>query len=614
MLRELAAFGRAYKKFISSENNKKESGSDSVIVIYIDLDRNCEVGHTYMPKEDCEKLLGYNIYEPHVSYGTLEYPVGEFASIDKKTGRVKVLENRIINWFKKQDEYKNYYEILEKNIDNINRKLIEEKNAIDKDKKNFGKRKVIVTVKVSNKFPKEVLKPILSKEKDFIKGYCYICGEEKNNILLNYKDISKVFGFYTLDKAGFASNFDIKAMSANLPVCDDCLDDIKSAVIFWEEHFVDLHNGRRMWILPSLNEYRKEDSGDSYNDFKRKFKEFVNYLKGGNRDKNDIQKYLIDENSPDVIFTNKSYIIFRKNQKQWILEHEYDDVNVEGIRKIMEKDKNIISRNDLMKSCSFIKSKGLINHLYRYFIPEAEIFKDFSYYKDEVYSKSIEFTFNSIVNQGQLPKENYKDFVKLSNFVFDRIIRFKISEKSRKESKIKNILSSLYMFSLESLYTKSLLNISMGEPEEKTNSKGKIMNLITNSLSEDEQAFVYVGMLVGGLSKLQSELGISSNIIEKLLYLPDKQRILAIFNDANAKIRQYYNYRKDNRYSDFFLKFDILNFQISNLAEKLAHSQLSDDLAKFFFNIGIGFSYKYFYSGEDENRNDDEYKNQKEVN
>ncbi|MGC8621999.1 MAG: TM1802 family CRISPR-associated protein [Caldisphaera sp.] len=600
MLRELAAFGREYKKISSLDGNKDGSNS-SIIVIYIDLSRNCKVDFKYSSEEECKNLIGYDIYGPRISSGTLEYPVGEFASIDKN-GKVAVLRNRIINWFKKQNEYKDYYNILNKNLERINRELIETKSKLDKDKSNANKRKIIVTVKVSGKFPKEILKPAAPKGKNFIKGYCFICGEEKNNILFNYKDISKIFGFYTLDKAGFASNFDVNAMSANLPICNDCLEDIKSGVIFWNRHFVDLQNKYRMWILPSLIGYNKENLGDNYNEFKRTFRKFVNYLER-NDSSNDIQKYLIDERSPDIIFNDKSYIIFRKNHNQWVLEHEYEDINVGGIKKIIEKNEEL-SRNYMMKNYSFLKRNGLIKYLCGYFIPEDEIFKNFSYYKDEIYSKSIRFTFNSIVNYGQLPKEDYEDFVNLSNFVFDRIIRSGISEKSKKESKIVKILSSLYAFSLKSLYIKSLLSINVEklEENEKAGAKGKIMNLITDNLNEEEQAFVYIGMLVGGLSKLQNEIGISSNILEKLLYLPDKQHIIRIFNDVNDKIRQYQNYKNDHEYSDFFNKFDILNSQIANLAEKLAHSLLSDDLAKFFFNVGVGFSNLYFYSGKNENQ------------
>lgn len=580
MLSELAKFGEALSKI-------EYISSSQFYVIEINVNEEEFKGITVstMHYPDCLNKLGFDpTHNERNITGTLEYPVG-FCKINKKK-KVSAIKSRIINWFKKHKEYSRYGEIINKNKEEIEERVIEEYEKINKDlKTSKTEAKIIVTVKISGKYPKECLQS--NKNKETEQGFCYVCHTYKNNIAKDYKDISKVFYFYTLDKPGYAPYFDKRLIAASLPICLDCLENIKRGIDFW--------------VGEKKNEIKFDDNYIMIIPIRFNESEFKNFIERDHKN-----GYLGIVHSIDTIFDNL-YIVYSKNLNQFIAKYEYI-VKKRDYDLLVKKNENIRS---LYSGFRCFNAEGLIEFIKciaNYLIPIEDAFKNLKYYKKDVYDKAIRFTFDAVLHEAKLPEQDVSELIKASNNAFKRMILFSLEKENKKRYNMDEKISD---FSMNSLYLKLLLiNMEVkneeaknmeanGEEANDSPKKGIIMKLLdSGNFSPAEKFYIFVGMLVGGVAKLQEKLGYNSSILEKATYLPNQEKIRKLYEEAKGKFLSYRSYESD--YKEIFNKLYRIDQLISELV--IANSEIKNytdtDKSVFYFYIGLGLARKYFFDND----------------
>ncbi|HOV46053.1 MAG TPA: TIGR02556 family CRISPR-associated protein [Exilispira sp.] len=216
-----------------------------------------------------DKLSKYLFKEGNGSAGINITPTAKISQdIEEieKEGKFKTFENKFLQWFKNYINYDKYieniYNILEKNKEEIQSRIIEKIKGFKKQLKSI----ITLAIEKNNEIlyigDIEVFKEILNSEskKQYYSLYSIgtsICKNEKCFVCKEIKDevygFAIPFGFHTFDKPGFvAGGFDQKESWKNTPVCFDCARKLEQGKKYIEENLNFKFYGFNYFLIPKL--------------------------------------------------------------------------------------------------------------------------------------------------------------------------------------------------------------------------------------------------------------------------------------------------------------------------------------------------------------------------
>lgn len=604
MLSELAAIGKYIDKDEQNERNKKNLTEEAVIFVNLSYnEKSGKIEYRGVSDKDIKENDIDNIpipLEKLHSNGIWDYPVGSYTA--------KALDNRIINWFErkhKEVELKTLSDVkkvIENNRDDIQNKVKQKYKELKKDKKIF------LTIKINDKFPKEVdfiksaaenkSKTIEGRDEEWSSGLCRICNRDKQNIIKGYKKISKIIGFFTLDKAGFASYFNKNDVSSNLSICEDCLQNISKAYNALFDK-IKLGGGIYLAVIPTISSL--SDDPDAEKDAKNIVDKYIEQIEKTSEDKN----YLFNEKSPDNIIDTKQiylrnkYIFYKKNQNSKLIYKEII-ADPKLISDFIERDKKIFN----IYGVSYTQYRGLINSIVSVLSPDKEIKNKLDYSSEDLpILFSIDLITSYIVNTKD--SKEFSDMIQQFYRYCAKVFRVHIIESlSINRDKIKS--NSLYNLGVKVLYLLDLFDLYNNMENNSENMQdgtdqrlGKIMSYLKR-IPEDKRLYALIGLEAIGLHKFQyEEKHVSGTVIESFYNIKKKEDILSLWSKLQEKIREYWNELSSDYYKDYNKNFSKLSREIGELATLKYNNdnKISNEEAILLFEIGVSLS-NYWYHGD----------------
>ncbi|MEM3791019.1 MAG: TIGR02556 family CRISPR-associated protein, partial [Thermoproteota archaeon] len=521
------------------------------------------------------------LYRRGSSRGTNVTPsalITETRTEAEKPFKNKTFKNKILNWFKnnkcknnKNNDgnsiFNEIYNCLKQNEKNI-------ENDIKKELQNLrDKNDIMLTLKFKDNNEEmyigdyEIYRDCLLegvKEEYYIKygkqsigknAVCSLCLKEVEEV---YGFTSNIFPFYTLDKYGFAPDFNQENGWKLYPVCIDCARKLEAGKRYIEEKQknLNIYGGIKYYLIPKLI---LTSESDIYHNFLDLFEEYAknpSFSKekrgwiGNLISTEDWILELLSEMKNELSLNFVFYEQPKPNQLKILLY--INEILPSRLRKLYDTKKDI---DDTIKT--FLKDDKLsfnFKIIYEIFM-ESEG-KDIS---EEYYLDTIERIFT----------DRQIDYHLLLKFLMRRIQKNFINEESTKDLTINGFMLFKYLYELKILSGfGGEKNMDQQIPSEmlgqniKYEKYEEIARTIFDGFKEffdtnAKKGIFLEGVLVQKLLNIQFRDRKSTPFYKKLNGLKlNKDRVLSLLPEAQGKLEEYEkNYYKEleTLISDYFV-------------------------------------------------------------
>jgi len=578
-------------------------------------------GNEETVKNELEKIM--------ISYPILDKLLKTTINEENKINRIKEIINAVLTvenvknrwylWFK-QDIYKfssenedSLIKLLKNEIykkeKEIFWKIIEKYDKLEKE----NKPSCIVTIKIkegdNTKYPAEIpefleifrnlsLKDLYSKHGVISKGkgICAFCGKE-NEIMP-----ASPFAVFTVNKMGFAYNFDREYSWKQLPICEECALDLQVGKEWlMDKKRLDLSftlYGYRYFVIPNF--IFKEVSNEIINEIE--FRKSEDYRDGLLNAEEDILEMIKDKR--DVL--NLIFVFYEPKQQFFDIIRYIEEIPPSWIKRIYDTFRKVNRKNVFREeqlriilgekwSGNFREGKAMWNDKLISKLNLAGMIGEFFYHRKE--NRKI-FDKSSLNILGDILERNHIDREYLIKHLIEAI-----REEHRRGNNWSEILlslKSLYLFDfiLElSLISKSSesKNIKFKEVKLVEEIRDRYKNIekffseFSNAFdTSDKKAAFLEGVLTSFLLGVQYAKRGSTPFRKKLQGLKlNKRKIRRLLPEIIEKLRAY-----DTAYSDieeliskYFIEADENSWTIS------------DDEISYYFALGLNLG-KIFKGGD----------------
>jgi CRISPR-associated protein Csh1 len=494
---------------------------------------------------------------------------------------------------------------IEKNEKEIFSKVIEKYSYLNKDEK----RNCLLTIKVrdgiSEKYPAEIpefveifkntsSEDLYSKHGVIAKGsgICAFCGKESEVMP------ASPFAIFTVDKVGFAYEFDRQNSWKQLPICFGCYLDLEAGKNFLEKQLSFTLYGYRYFVIPSFVFRGVSDEIISEIELSRKNDDYRDGLLNAEEDILEIIK-----EREDVL--NLIFVFCKPKQQFFDIIRYVEEVPPSWIKKIYDifyniNQKSIFKERELKIilgekwSGEFREGKGMWDGKTVSKLNLAGMIGEFFYHREKdrkIFDKSSLNILGDILESKHIDRE-----------YFIRHLIYAIREEYRRNNEWNErllSLKSLYLFNF--LLELNLIHLShfgverfkevklMENPMEKYVNIEKFFSEFSNAFdSSDKKAAFLEGVLTNFLLGLQYAQRGTTPFRKKLHGLKlDKRKIKKLLPEIIEKLRAY-----DAAYpeieeliSKYFIEADENGWTVS------------DDEISYYFALGLNLG-KIFRGGD----------------